>query len=308
MANSTSILHLPFSIPTVQVKLNGQNYMFWKDIMSPLLETYGILSYAEGRIPEPSKTVTRPDGSVSQNPEHQQWVSRYKFALTCIMLANAAYNAVTEDIGITILSAKTSHEAWHSLETAFLSQTATQEDLLEQQWRDLRKGSLSMLRFINEVKKKALNFAQIEKPKTPIEINRHIYTNLGPEWEPFILAKSDTMITMSIDELTSLLMEHDDRRSYAAIHEQLRLISLVSLDRLPSKLIMWIVEGGTVIEVAGRTKGKLSAEETGMVAAVDTTATARDSLAVAADSPLVVTGMGKEALREDLIWARNGKP
>ncbi|PKI54957.1 hypothetical protein CRG98_024629 [Punica granatum] len=217
MADSTSILHLPSSIPTVQVKLNGQNYMLWKGIMSPLLETYGLFSYAEGRISEPSKTITGPDGSVSQNPEYQQWVSRDRFALTCIMLA------VTEDINVTILFAKTSHKAWHSLATAFLSQTAAQEDLLEQQWRDLRKGSLSILRFINEVKGKALNFAQIRKPKTPAEINRRIYTGLGPEWEPFILAKSDTMITMSLNELTSLLMGPDERSTYAGIRGPGRL-------------------------------------------------------------------------------------
>ncbi|PKI48918.1 hypothetical protein CRG98_030694 [Punica granatum] len=174
MADSISILNLPSSIPTVQVKLNGRNYMFWKGIMSPLLETYGLLSYAEGRVPEPSKTVQGPDGSDLQNPEHQKWVSRDKFALTCIMLA------VTEEIGVTILSAKTSHKAWRSLETAFLSHTAVQEDLLEQQWRNLRKGS-SMLGFINEVKKKAFNFAQIGKPKTQAEVNRRIYTGLGPE-------------------------------------------------------------------------------------------------------------------------------
>ncbi|PKI66392.1 hypothetical protein CRG98_013194 [Punica granatum] len=128
--------------------------------------------------------------------------------------------AVTEEIGFTILSAKTSHEAWHSLETAFLSQTAAQEDLLEQQWRDLQKGSKPMLEFINDVKKKALSFAQIGKPKTSTEVNREIYTGLGPEWELLILAKSDTMVTICIDELTSLLMGHEERRLYAATREQ----------------------------------------------------------------------------------------
>ncbi|PKI45466.1 hypothetical protein CRG98_034121 [Punica granatum] len=77
-----------------------------------------------------------------------------------------------------------------------------------------------MLEFINDVKKKALSFAQIGKPKTPTKVNRRIYTGLGPEWEPLIQAKSDAMVTMSIDELTSLLMGHKERRSYAATSEQ----------------------------------------------------------------------------------------
>ncbi|PKI71242.1 hypothetical protein CRG98_008417 [Punica granatum] len=77
-----------------------------------------------------------------------------------------------------------------------------------------------MLEFINDVKKKVLDFAQIGKPKTPTEINRRIYIGLGPKWESLILAKSDSMATMSIDELTSLLMGHEKRRSYAATREQ----------------------------------------------------------------------------------------
>ncbi|PKI59406.1 hypothetical protein CRG98_020165 [Punica granatum] len=59
---------------------------------------------------------------------------------------------------------------------------------------------------------------------------------------------------------------------------------------------MQMVEGGMVIEVAGRTKGKVMAEETGMEAVVNTVAITRDSSAVAADPPQVATKMGKEAV------------
>ncbi|PKI59143.1 hypothetical protein CRG98_020509 [Punica granatum] len=125
--------------------------------------------------------------------------------------------AVTEEIGLTILSAKTSSEAWTSLATAFLTQIATQEDLLDQQWRDLKKRDQSMVKFINSVKEHALRYAQIGKPKTYAEINRRIYTGLGSDWEPIILTQSESMLTMTTEELQSLLVGHVERRLYATV-------------------------------------------------------------------------------------------
>ncbi|PKI45750.1 hypothetical protein CRG98_033883 [Punica granatum] len=149
--------------------------------MTPLLATYGLLDHVEGRTVAPNKTIIGADGVTTPNPDYLRWESRDNFALTCVMLA------VTEEIGVTILAAKTSQEAWASLATSFLTQTAAQEDLLDQQWRDLKKGN----------------------------INRRIYTGLGPDWEPIVLAQLERMLTMSTDELQSLLVGHEERRLYA---------------------------------------------------------------------------------------------
>ncbi|PKI32315.1 hypothetical protein CRG98_047294 [Punica granatum] len=94
--------------------------------MTPLLATYGLLDHVEGQATAPSKTITGGVGVVAPNPDYLRWESRNNFALTCVMLA------VTEDIGVPLLAAKTSQEAWTSLATSFLIQTAAQEDFLDQ--------------------------------------------------------------------------------------------------------------------------------------------------------------------------------
>ncbi|PKI49795.1 hypothetical protein CRG98_029844 [Punica granatum] len=71
-----------------------------------------------------------------------------------------------------------------------------------------------MAKFIGSVKEQALKYAQIGKPKSPAEINRRIYTGLGPDWEPIVLAQSEQMLTMSTDKLQSLLIGHEERRLY----------------------------------------------------------------------------------------------
>ncbi|PKI31712.1 hypothetical protein CRG98_047922 [Punica granatum] len=211
-SSSPPIIQTPTTIPTIPIKLNGQNYLYWRGVMTPLLATYGMLDHVEGRATASSKTSARADGVQVTNHDYLRWESRYNFALTCVMLA------VTEAIRVTILTAKTSHEAWTSLERAFVNQTATQEDLLDQQWRDLKKGSKLMAAFINSVKEHVLRYAQIGKPKTTTEINRRIYTGLSPEWEPIVLAQSECMLTISTDEFQSLLVGHEEWRLYAATH------------------------------------------------------------------------------------------
>ncbi|PKI33288.1 hypothetical protein CRG98_046321, partial [Punica granatum] len=114
----------------------------------------------------------------------------------------------TEEIGMTILVAKTSQEAWTSLATLFLTQTASQEDFLDQRWCDLKKGNQSMVKFIRMVKDLALRYAQVGKP------NCQIYTGLSPYWEPIVLAQLERMLTMSTNELQSLLVSHEERRLY----------------------------------------------------------------------------------------------
>lgn len=132
--------------------------------MHPLLDTYDLLDYVEGKLPAPTETHKDGTGQLVSNLAYKQWKSHDKFALTCLMLS------VTEEVGCNLLAAKTSHEAWTTLATLFDSQTTAQEDFLDQQWRDLRKGSLSTVDFIHSVKQLATSFAQIGKPKTAAQI------------------------------------------------------------------------------------------------------------------------------------------
>ncbi|OWM88421.1 hypothetical protein CDL15_Pgr003833 [Punica granatum] len=101
-SNSTA---LPSSFPTIPVKFNGRNYLYWKEVMTPLLTTYGWIDYVEGRITASSKAVIGAYGNTMLNPDYPYRQSRDNFALTCVMLA------VTKKIRVTILSAKMSHEA-----------------------------------------------------------------------------------------------------------------------------------------------------------------------------------------------------
>ncbi|PKI61594.1 hypothetical protein CRG98_018023 [Punica granatum] len=191
--------------------------------MTPLLATYDLLDHVEGRATALSKTIVGADGVQVSNPDYLRWESRDNFAFTCVMLA------VTEAIGVTILTARTSHEAWTSLERAF---------------------------------EHALRYAQIGKPKNTTEINPRIYTGLGPEWEPIVLAQFKRMLTISTNKLQLLLDGHEERRLYATTHgaQAVNLSSSISVSAFLSSIL-----GTPLVEVhyingrnnqSSRNKGK----------------------------------------------------
>ncbi|PKI58839.1 hypothetical protein CRG98_020738 [Punica granatum] len=81
-SSSPPIIQTPNTIPTIPVKLNGQNYLYWRGVMTPLLATYGLLDHVEGRATVLSKTIARADGVQVTNPDYLRWESRDNFALT----------------------------------------------------------------------------------------------------------------------------------------------------------------------------------------------------------------------------------
>lgn len=69
--------------------------------MSPLLYTYGLPDYVEGKITAPKETQTNNSGNAIPTLDYHRWVSHDKFALTCLMLS------VIEEAGCNLLGAKT---------------------------------------------------------------------------------------------------------------------------------------------------------------------------------------------------------
>ncbi|PKI78798.1 hypothetical protein CRG98_000865 [Punica granatum] len=204
---------LPSSLPTVPIKLNGTNYYFWKSVMTPLLRAYQLLSYADGSISVPPATITKTvDGAETtvENPDFVLWQTRDQFALTCIMLA------VNQDVGANLFGVKTAAQAWTTLSTLFDSQTVAQEDLLDQQWRELNKGDSSMIEYLKNIKQLASRFSLLGKPLTSQQVNRRITSGLGVDWEPLVLALAPNLASMQIEELSALLLNQEARRQFQA--------------------------------------------------------------------------------------------
>ncbi|OVA07649.1 hypothetical protein BVC80_6731g1 [Macleaya cordata] len=83
--NSFSLPSLPITNITnfISIKLDGSNYLLWKDQFEDILITTDLIGYVEGKIKEPAKFVTI-DGVESINPEYVSWRKFDRFVKSCL--------------------------------------------------------------------------------------------------------------------------------------------------------------------------------------------------------------------------------
>uniref|UniRef100_A0A6V7QRN4 Uncharacterized protein n=1 Tax=Ananas comosus var. bracteatus TaxID=296719 RepID=A0A6V7QRN4_ANACO len=208
MAASQSTI--PSSLPNIPVKLDGSNYYYWKSIMIPVLKAYRLLGYVDGTLASPPETIAGDDQVKKSNPEYETWMVQDQIALTILMLS------VSQEVGCNLVGLTSSHQVWTTLATLFDSHTIAQEDFIEQQWRDIKKGDTPMIEYLKNVKQLATQFSLIGKPITPLQLNRRITTGLGTDWEPLVLALAPSLSTMNTNDLSALLLNQEARRKYAA--------------------------------------------------------------------------------------------
>ncbi|XP_020089021.1 uncharacterized protein LOC109714763 [Ananas comosus] len=132
-----------------------------------------------------------------------------QIALTILILS------VSQEVGCNLVGLTSSHQVWATLATLFDSHTIAQEDFIEQQWRDIKKGDTPMIEYLKNVKQLATQFSLIGKPIMPLQLNRRITTGLGNDWEPLIRALAPSLSTMSTNDMSALLLNQEARCKYA---------------------------------------------------------------------------------------------
>lgn len=203
MASSSSKTPLPSTLPRVSTKLNSTNHYLWRNVMTPLLEAYELLGYADGSLHPPAEKITLIEDNQTKevvNPEYREWLKYDKFALTCILIG------VEADVGVQLLGVSPAREAWSKLAVLFDSETVSRFDFLNQQWRELRKANLPMGEYLKEIGQLTMQFALTGHPQSVAEIDHRILSGLSEEWEPLILSLTPTLLTMTTDSLSALLL------------------------------------------------------------------------------------------------------
>lgn len=85
--NSAFILSAAPSFPNVtnlvSIKLDSENYLSWRDQITPFLFCSDLMGYVDGSILEPPKTVS-DDSKTSPSPRHIEWLNKDQFVLSCL--------------------------------------------------------------------------------------------------------------------------------------------------------------------------------------------------------------------------------
>jgi hypothetical protein len=147
--------------PALTIKLTGENYLFWRAQVAPLLRSHLLMGFVDGTTPCPAAHLTVPDGdrTVQQpNPAYQHWVQQDQSILSAFV------SSMTEGVIGMILFASTAQEAWETLSGAFASVSIARSSGIRQQMADLKKNQLFVNVYFHQMKSLADSLTSIGQP------------------------------------------------------------------------------------------------------------------------------------------------
>jgi hypothetical protein len=171
----------------VTVRLSHGNFMPWKAQMFTHLRSHSLLGYIDGSIVAPDQdiTITTGEGDDRQtvttvNPEYATWYVRDQTLLSGFLAT------VTEEVLAHIMSARTAHEAWCTLEKMFSSRTRARAIQVRAQLTAAKKKGTSAADYFRQMKTLADTLAAIGQPLRDDEIIAYILAGLGPDFDSLV--------------------------------------------------------------------------------------------------------------------------
>ena len=99
----------------VNVKLNAQNYMFWKKQFYSFLKACKLIDHITGKSSRPNPVIHNPDGTFHANPDYIAWEDTDDFLKSCL------YSSVISSIFTHIHNLSTAMAIWEAIEKRFQS-------------------------------------------------------------------------------------------------------------------------------------------------------------------------------------------
>jgi gag-polypeptide of LTR copia-type len=110
MTEQSSIIY-PFSYQ-IPLKLNQENYLFWKSLVLPHVRGHDLLGFLDGSRPAPSESI-----STGVNPAYQAWSHQDQLLLAWLL------SLISESIVSQIMHCTIAADLWHKLHLRFSTQS-----------------------------------------------------------------------------------------------------------------------------------------------------------------------------------------
>ncbi|KAK6134026.1 hypothetical protein DH2020_032230 [Rehmannia glutinosa] len=186
IANASQLVFLQNQL--VSIKLDESNHPMWKQQILTAIRGYGLEHFIDGSSSAPAMSIQATDTSQKTvNPEFILWQRQDQ------LLAAWILSSLSESILIQMVGLYTSREIWHNLEVNFTGQS--KEKLLHytMKLQTLKKGSLSMRDYLNQMKNCFDLLASAGKRITETEQVMHIMSGLGSEYDAIMVSVSSRL-------------------------------------------------------------------------------------------------------------------
>jgi hypothetical protein len=127
------------------------------------------------------------------------------------LLLGAINSALSEKMRTHVTQCATSHDAWITLETLFMSQTKARTMQVHYQLATLKKGSLSIADYYRTFQTLCDALAIVGQPLNGIEKVSFLLAGLGSDFDPFITSVTNRAEPLSVDEIYGHLLSHEMR-------------------------------------------------------------------------------------------------
>ncbi|KAF8388901.1 hypothetical protein HHK36_025582 [Tetracentron sinense] len=136
--NTTPLLPYSSMAIMLSIKLNGNNYLLWRNQILPLLESQELLGFIDGTAQQPFATMTQEDGTQVINPEHCIWRLTDRFVLSLIN------SSLTEAAMIMTMDRQNAFEVWTVLDESYAHKSKNQELQLREELQVIKRDSSSI--------------------------------------------------------------------------------------------------------------------------------------------------------------------
>lgn len=216
------------------IKLDRGNFLLWKNLALPILNSYKLHGHLTGEEKCPSQfsapsapastpsVVTTEEPSASDvassstttptptviNPQYEKWVAVDQLLLGWL------YNSMTAEVATQVMGHETAAGLWARVQNLFGIQSQAEEDYLRQVFQSTRKNSLKMADYLRVMKLNADNLGQaIGSPVSARSLNSQTLLGLDEEYNP-IVATLQGRLSISWSELQSELLVFEKRLDF----------------------------------------------------------------------------------------------
>ncbi|KAF3785352.1 hypothetical protein EJ110_NYTH28107, partial [Nymphaea thermarum] len=154
---NSSILSSSFLSQLISQKLNHSNYLTWKRQIVPFIKSHRLYGHIDGTTPAPPQYIDR---EVKRTVVADQgvWLAHDQSLVAYITstLSEEVLGGVDDDL--------TALELWSTLATTYSQVSEARFLQLRRQFQDIKRGTRTVLEYLNEIKSVSDQLAAIGHP------------------------------------------------------------------------------------------------------------------------------------------------
>ncbi|KAF3771752.1 Galactoside 2-alpha-L-fucosyltransferase [Nymphaea thermarum] len=194
---NSSILSSSFLSQLISQKLNHSNYLTWKYQIVSFIKSHRLYGHIDGTTPAPPQYIDREVKRtvVADQGSGASTGSEIRFE----------YETVTEN--------NLAYEVWLAHDQSLVAYiTSTLSEELRKQFQDIKRGTRTVLEYLNEIKSVSDQLAAIGHPVSDKDKVQQALSGLETEFDIFCTALEVLPILPSFEDLKAKLFQHEASR------------------------------------------------------------------------------------------------